>query len=459
MRKEMTLKLGVVPVKRGPNFTTIEDALISKNKAFASLEKVKGNIQMINIDPIIENGIASMPEEIPVIEKYLKDNKVDAIFMLHRDFGLEEIIARVGKAVGKPLLLWGARDDAPDRVTGARIRDTQCGIFASSKVLQRYGVPFTYIENCHADDPMFIRGVESFCRTAAVVKAFNSMRILEVGNRPRAFLSVMYNEEELLRKFGIEIVPVSMGSFFKNVTEMANKPDERVINFVSSIKERIDTSLMDDEKLKIIAAMMAFIKQRMEEENCNGTALECWSSTIQLFGVLPCQVIGELTDMGYPISCEADIAGAVTSVLLQAADYNRRPTFFADLTMRHPDNDNAELLWHCGPFPYSLKSKDSKAAFDEIGHGQWELMNGDITIARLDGVNGKYSLFIGEAKAIDGPKVQGTYTWMEVDDWSKWERKLVEGPYIHHVSGIYGHYGDVLQEACKYIPGLIPDRV
>ena len=112
---------------------------------------------MINLDPIIENGIASTAEEIPVIEKYLKDNNVDAVFMLHCDFGLEEIIARVGKAVGKPLLLWGARDDAPDSVTGARIRDTQCGIFASSKVLQRYGVPFTYIENCHADEPCLFR--------------------------------------------------------------------------------------------------------------------------------------------------------------------------------------------------------------------------------------------------------------------------------------------------------------
>ena len=177
------------------------------------------------------------------------------------------------------------------------------------------------------------------------------------------------------------------------------------------------------------------------------------------FGVLPCQVIGELTGMGYPVSCEADVAGAVTSVLLQAVDYNRQPSFFADLTIRHPENDNCELLWHCGPFPYALKSEGSKAAFDEIGHGQWELKDGDITIARLDGVDGKYSMFIGEGKAVPGPKVQGTYAWMEVDDWSKWERKLVEGPYIHHVSGIYGNYADVLQEACKYIPGLKPDRV
>jgi hypothetical protein len=48
---------------------------------------------------------------------------------------------------------------------------------------------------------------------------------------------------------------------------------------------------------------------------------------------------------------------------------------------------------------------------------------------------------------------------MEVDNWDKWERKMIEGPYIHHVSGIYGKYANILQEACKYIPGLTADRI
>ncbi|MCL2285464.1 MAG: fucose isomerase, partial [Firmicutes bacterium] len=59
----------------------------------------------------------------------------------------------------------------------------------------------------------------------------------------------------------------------------------------------------------------------------------------------------------------------------------------------------------------------------------------------------------------DGPKSTGTYVWMEVDDWVKWERKLIEGPYIHHVVGIHGNLINGLKEACKYIPGLKADPV
>jgi hypothetical protein len=48
---------------------------------------------------------------------------------------------------------------------------------------------------------------------------------------------------------------------------------------------------------------------------------------------------------------------------------------------------------------------------------------------------------------------------MEVENWLKWERKIVEGPYIHHVTGIYGKFANVLNEACKYVKHLRPDPV
>ena len=58
----------------------------------------------------------------------------------------------IAKKLGVPMLLWGPRDEAP-LADGTRLRDTLCGLFASSKVLHKLGVPFTYIENCRMDDP------------------------------------------------------------------------------------------------------------------------------------------------------------------------------------------------------------------------------------------------------------------------------------------------------------------
>jgi hypothetical protein len=69
----------------------------------------------------------------------------------------------------------------------------------------------------------------------------------------------------------------------------------------------------------------------------------------------------------------------------------------------------------------------------------------------MDELHGEYYLFIGEAKTIKGPETTGTYVWIEVDNWKKWEEQLMFGPFIHHVAGVYGKYADVLTEAARYL--------
>jgi len=452
------LKLGVVPVKRGMGFTTVENALISKNNALAALSSIDHPVELVTIDSTVPDGIATSPEQVADIVTHLQSQAVDAVFMLHTDFGSEEVVAKIARELGRPVLLWGARDDAPS-LEGVRVRDTQCGLFASSKVLQRFGVPFTYIENCRATDPAFYQGVEIFCRAAAVVKAFRGMKILKIGERPGSFLSVMSNEDELLSRFGIEVIPLPVARLVNGVKALVQSPTPAVEAQAASMKSRIIYDKFGEEKLTAMAAMVCFIQDEMKAMQAAAASLECWNGLSQLIGFVPCQVIGELTGLGLPVSCEGDINGAVTAAMLHAVGYNCSPSFFADLTVRHPSKDNAELLWHCGPFPQILMCEGEKPWLDDGGRGNWRLKDGDLTIARFDGLSNQYSLFIGQAKTTDGPKSTGTYVWMEVDDWVKWERKLIEGPYIHHVVGVYGQYAAALAEACKYIPGLRADRI
>ena len=42
-----------------------------------------------------------------------------------------------------------------------------------------------------------------------MVKNFKGMRIGQVGTRPAPFFSVIWNEGELMEKFGIKIIPIN----------------------------------------------------------------------------------------------------------------------------------------------------------------------------------------------------------------------------------------------------------
>jgi len=458
------LKIGFLPTRRnvhGPKFCNLEVAQKSKNEIEGFLKSKK--IDFVNLDFLNEEGLIYSVLDAPSVAKKFIAEDVDAIFAPHVNFGTEDAVAKVGKLVGKPFLLWGPRDKTPDSDDGGRYTDTQCGLFATGKVLKQYDVPFTYIINSDLTDDVFLRGFDSFMAVSAVVKSFKSLRIGQIGTRPQEFLSVKFNELELLERFGIEVVPITMidlkSKFEDTLKNKSSKIDSEIEMWHSCCQVKINK----DEQRRTAALKIA-IRDWAEEEQLAAAVGSCWQPMTAVAGVHPCFTFADLTGEGFPVICEVDVHGAVSSIMAQAASLWTRPTFLADLTMRHPTNDNAELLWHCGVFPRHL-AKDSKPALGETfdgplaSGGVYELKGGDITIARFDVSKGNYSLLMGHGKGIEGPATHGTYMWAEFKDWAKWERKFVEGPYIHHCTGIHGKYAPILFEACKYIDGLTPDPV
>lgn len=442
-----TVVLGVAPTKRG--FLSMEEAKRQKDAFMAVVRTVKpDSVRIVDIDDICENGILFETDKIsPVVEKF-KDARIDALFLPHCDFGEEQCAAGVAAALKVPTLMWGARDERPN-TDQSRGRDTQCGMFACTKVLRRFGVQYSYIWNCETQSKDFRQGFENFIRVAAVVKAVKTLRIAKFGARPQPFMSVMANEGELATKLGVTTIPISPNAVAARADRLQQEAASDYAACREDLKTRFETSRTPEKTVDRIAALKIAVKQLMEENNCSAGAMECWSAA-SIFGAPVCTVLGELSDLGLPLACETDVNGAVTMAMLHAAALGEDGVFLADLTIRHPENDNAELLWHCGPFPYSLRDPGSIAELTD-GQERFPLKKGGITLCRFDEAGGEYYLFGGEGKAVDGPETTGTYVWFETDNWKRWEEKLMFGPYIHHVGGVYGNYKAVLREAARYL--------
>lgn len=461
MNKEF--RLGYMPTRR--SFFSKEDAKkykeITRNEMASILPK---GVKVFDLEWLNDEGLLFDEKDIQKVAHYYIENEVDALFAPHCNFGTENAVAQVSKKVQKPLLIWGPRDEAP-LPNGKRLRDSQCGLFATSKVLQRYKVPFTYIINSKPTDNVFRKGLVNFVRAANVVKFTKNTRIGQVSSRPQSFYSVIVNESELLEKFGIEVIPINLSTVVRMVNESIEKEKAAIDQIAEEMKKVVDFSKLTPASTDKIAALKYALLKLAEEFDLQAMGFQCWDELQFQLGICSCFVHAILTDEGFPVSCESDIHGAISSLMLQSVSMFEDPTFFSDFTIRHPENDNAELLWHCGAFPPSL-SADKKGSYigehfvlpsHAPGTCNWQLKKGDLTLLRFDSSGEGYFLLCGEGKAIDGPFNLGTYVYMEVNDWPLWEEKLIYGPYIHHVSCIYGKYSSALYEATRYIDGLTFD--
>ena len=380
--KKQNIVIGVAPTKR--SFLSMEEAKRQKEKFMAVIRGIHPDVvTLVDIDDICENGILFETEKITQVVEKFRRAKIDALFTPHCDFGEEQCAAGVAAAMKVPTLVWGARDERPN-TDESRGRDTQCGMFACTKVMRRFGVQYSYIWNCETESEDFRNGFDSFIRVVSVIKAVKNLRIAKFGARPEPFMSVTANEGDLATKLGVTVVPISPNTVAARMDQLIGENSPRLQDYVADVKQRMDASGMKEEAVERAAAAKLAIQDLMEEKHCAAGAMEC-----------------------------------------------------------------------CGPFPYSLKDSSSVARLVQ-GQERFELKKGPITVCRFDDVDGKYYLFGGEGKGVDGPETNGTYVWFETNNWKMWEEKLMFGPYIHHVGGIYGNYKKVLREAARYL-GMIFD--
>ncbi len=462
--QQANLRIGIAYTRREMwmNPETKANKTDISNKLFALLDK--DNVEVFSTDDLpaerrrimvngreilsSNNGFISNYKDAFLAAEYFKEKKIDALFIGFCNYGQEDAIAKLAKELNVPVLLWGPRDLTPDPKAPYRPTDTQCGIFAASKVLRRYGVTFTYIENCNINDSLFLEGFKRFLETARIVKNFKIARIAQISVRPQQFSNLMVNEGELLERFGIEIVPITGAELLDTIKIVENKEQDNINYLLEEIEQTIDLSQIQDKK-KLAAIELGFMKVA-NRYGCNAIASDCWHEVRREFGFGPWFIFGDLYDRGLPCTNECDIHGAITSLMAVGALNNASAAFLTDLTMRSPLDDNTELLWHMG-FAKQLRAANEKASVLKTGEGNYRLKEGEQTLVRFDGDHGEYYCFVGTGHSVAGPPTGGNYTYLKVENWPQWEKKFVYGPYVHHVVGMYGDHELALKDAFRYL--------
>lgn len=423
---KQTIKLGVVCLTRNTfDFTAAANMYKDVLNDLKKLESVK----LV----AVENTIMES-EEARNAGNLFATNNVDGLVIISGTFHLGHLLLEIKKICNKPILLW-ALPELP--YNGGKIRlNSACGVNLNASNLVKSGITdFVYHIGPSIDN--------NWVDAIRMIKALKDSRIGIVGYRAHGFFNVGVDELALYGKFGVIIDHFELSDLYKETENFDN-------SYINKINDTFDTSSLIGNKIPKVAALAFALKSFMIKNNLKALAIRCWPEFAQGYGIAPCASMSLVQDEDYIVACEGDIDCTITMICHQAAGANK--PFMADISQVNLDEGTA-LLWHCGVAPCSLANGKSICSLDSYHAGGkgvtagFVLKEGDISIARLDSINGKYRIFMEKGKSLPMEKLlTGTYAKVEFSHPMKEVfDKLVYSGVAHHVSMVYGDYSEVFK--------------
>jgi L-fucose isomerase-like protein len=374
----------------------------------------------------------------------------------------------VAEKLNVPVLLYATKEPPGRDDPGlTRVSDSYCGNLSMASGLYRRKIPFHYAGLFFPDETEFRVEVETFVRAVAVVKGLKGARLGQVGVRPATFETVGYDEAAMISKFGQNVIYANLVDIVDTVKALPDD-DARVSATIDDIREHYDTITVSEAYLISAAKLEIALTDFWSRNKLSGMAMQCWPSIQRELGISVCTTYGRLTEQGMLTACEADILGALSMIVNYQAALGETVPHFVDWTIRHRENPNQLLAWHCGnapaclardPHETALRSRRDMVGESEVseddpqaGLSQFQLKPGTVTFCRLAEYDGQWKMLIATGDIVPSEEtLAGTWSWVQVRDHDSLYRTLVEEGFIHHASMIHGDQTQALLQACKFL--------
>src|SRR5260370_1424304 len=333
--------------------------------------------------------------------------QLDGIVVTLPNFGDERAIAETIRMenLGIPILMQ-ATPDTPSRMSIRDRRDSFCGKMSACNNLAQYGIPYS-LTTLHTEAPdseIFRTDLDWFLAVCRVVKGLKKLRICAIGARPAAFNTVRYSEK-ILESAGISVETLDLSEVMGRIGRL--KDDEgKVVERLRAIRHYVSTNSIPDAALVKMAKLGAVIDTWMRDTEVNISAIQCWTSLEEYFGVVPCTVMSMMSDQGLSSACEVDVAGVIGMHALQLA--SQTPSALLDWNNNYADDPDKAVCFHCSNLPKHF-FQDFRMDFQEIIAGTvgkentfgtvvGRVKSGPMSFARFstNAPNGKTSAYLAE---------------------------------------------------------------
>ncbi len=386
-------------------------------------------------------------------------DKIDGIIVTLPNFGDEKGVAEAIKRSGLcvPILIH-AEPDEPAKMKMGQRRDSFCGKMSVCNNLRQAGIAYTLTgtHTLSVKSPDFIEELDNFASICRIIRGLDKVRFGAIGARTGAFNTVRYSEK-ILELSGITVETIDLSEIFGRVERLGDK-DAAVKKKLTSIKSYVLTKGIPNDSLLKMAKFGVVVEHWIKEMDLAGTAIQCWTSMEEFFGIVPCTIMSMMSEMGLPSACEVDITGLIGMYILQLASGS--PSALLDWNNNYGTDPDKCILFHCSNLPKSF-FKNSKMDFQDIIAGSVGKENTFGTIVgriaankatfcrtTTDDTDGIISVYVGQGQFTnDKLDTFGGYGVMKIPNLQLLLQYICRLGFEHHVAMNMCQKADAIAEA------------
>ena len=451
---------GLIVATRG--FFNPQLAAEGRKQLLAKLDEL-GYEYIIPPEDATPNGAIETLADARICAQLFKKNedKIDGLVVILPNFGDElGVVQTIDLAkLDVPVLVQACDDDLGQLDVASR-RDAFCGKLSVCNNLYQYNIPFTdtSLHTCKIESDVFTKDLDYFAKVCRVVKGLRNARIGAIGARPGAFQTVRFSEK-LLQASGITVATVDLSEIIfaaKALDDEAQEVQKKLaeIRAYGTIPDYIKgKSVLKQAKLSVA------IGNWMEANECDASAVQCWTSIQENYGCAACLSMSMMGERLVPSACEVDVAGAVSMYALLLASGN--PPAFQDWNNNYGQDRDKCINVHCSNYPKSFIGKEVEISSLDIlgetlgaevcfGAVKGQAAAGPMTFFRIstDDTKGVIKSYLGEGELTDDPvDIQGGSAVCQVPNLRKLMGFICKNGFEHHVALTRGHCAGVLDEA------------
>ena len=437
-------------------------ALDARRDVIAQLDKLGIGYHILPLSET-NNGSVETKEDVRKYVQLFDENRhdIDGIVVLLPNFGDEiAVVETIQRSkLNVPVLVQACNDDL-DKVDLRGRRDSFCGKLSVCNNLYQYGIQFsdTTTHTCDIAGDEFAADLDRFARVCRTVKGLKNARIGSIGARTGAFQTVRYSEK-ILQASGVTVVTVDLSEIL-GAAQAVNEDSPEVKAQLEKIAAygRIPPHIKRENIVKQAKLSIA-INRWIEENECDASAIQCWTSVQDNYGCATCLSMSMLSERLMPSACEVDVAGAISMYALALA--SGAPPALLDWNNNYGREPNKCVGTHCGNFPKSFLGVEPEISNLDVlgttigpekcfGAVKGKVAPGPMTYFRIstDDLLGKVKGYVGNGTFTADPfAMDGGIAVIDLPRMRDLFTHLCRQGFEHHVAMVRGNHADVVDEA------------